>query len=305
MSEKNIRGESGGNGSSVHINAGDTDITVNIRHGGSGNVAASQSSGSSSQADAAERRRRKRNNLISLIIVCVCLLTIFIYFMDYYQITPSTRNRRALSPGTVAESGYYEDKAGWIDDKDTLLKGLAEFHETTGVLPYVYITGSVSGSTSPSRQEIDSFAAQLQSSLFSDGTHMLLVFLRSGSSYMTAYACGAEAALVMDTEAQNILNDCIARYYSGNYTNSEVLANAFTSAAGRMMRVTTSPFIVLLIMSAVAAVVIFLFLRRRKNEQEAEEEQERLETEEMLKIPLQKFGDSSAEELAKKYETKK
>jgi hypothetical protein len=134
---------------------------------------------------------------------------------------------------------------------------------------------------------------------------MLLVFAPSGDSYSTAYACEAQAASVMDGEACRIHDDYIARYFSySSYSNAQVLGSAFSSTSFRIMTATSSPWAVFLVAAAAAVVLIFFFVRRKKKEREAKAALDAQQVEEMLKIPLEKFGDQDIEELAKKYEDK-
>lgn len=218
-------------------------------------------------------------------------------------ITASTIVREPLPAGSVNETGYYTDELGWIQNKTELLNGMKHFYQKTGVQPYLYITDTVNGSHFPTSAELQSFAEGLYDQLFTDEAHILLVFFEynSNSQYMDWYICGTQAKTVIDQEAADILLDYIDRYYYDNsLTEDEFFSKSFSDAADRMMEVTTSPWIPVLIVLGAAAVVIVLFIwwRHRVKQKNLEAKQ----TEDMLNTPLEKFGDTEAEEAAKKYE---
>ena len=65
------------------------------------------------------------------------------------DITRSTVKREPLDKAYVNETGYYTDELGWIRSSSTLEKGMKDFYQETGVQPYLYITDTVNGTTSP------------------------------------------------------------------------------------------------------------------------------------------------------------
>ena len=66
------------------------------------------------------------------------------------------------------------------------------------------------------------------------------------------------------------------------------------------MTVTKSPLPTVFICIAVVAVAALAFVACKKRSEQKEREQQRAE--EILKTPLEKFGDQEVEDLAKKYE---
>lgn len=280
---------------------GDVEITVNIRHDGDrqedrNTVTAPRPS------DVLPKRSPKRRNwrAVYIVVMCFCVLGIISSFWSDSAFTPSTRERTALPPRAAAETGFYTDDAGWIDDERDLIRGLERFYDNTGVAPYVYITGSAAADISADR--LGDFADALYRELFFDEAHLLLVFLPSDDGFAYSFAAGTQAASVVDGEAESIIHDYLEMYYTYNYTNSEKLGDAFDSAARRMMRVTAPPFTVLVVCGAGAALATFLFIRWRKKQREAEDDLTTQEVEQLLSIPLEKFGDPEVEELVKKYE---
>ena len=219
------------------------------------------------------------------------------------SITGSTVAREPLPKGSVNETGYYTDEVNWIGNTTTLTSGLKYFYDKTGVQPYVYITDTVNGSHDPTYDELQAYANSLYDQLFTDEAHLLLVFFEyNPSDYMDYYVTGTQAKTVVDTEAGDILLDYIDRnYYNSSLTDEEMFSNSFHDAADRMMEVTKSPWITVFVIFGVFAVLIILFAwwahaKKQKN-------LEAQHTEQILNTPLEKFGDSEAEDLTKKYDT--
>lgn len=216
-------------------------------------------------------------------------------------ITGSTVTRVPLPPGSVNETAYYTDMLDWIGNRTTLQSGLKHFYQKTGVQPYLYITDTVNGSHDPSQAELEEFANGLYDQLFTDEAHLLLVFFEYDGKYMDWYVCGTQAKTVIDTEAGDILLDYLDRYYYyKNLTDEEYFSSAFRDAADRIMTVTRSPWIpVLLVLGLVfLAIILLAWWLSAKNQKNLEARR----TEEILKAPLEKFGNTEAEELAKKYQ---
>lgn len=217
------------------------------------------------------------------------------------EITKSTVVRKALPPGSVNETKYYTDELGWIGNETQLLAGLKQFYQKTGIQPYLYITDTVNNSHSPTASSLDGFANNLYNELFTDEAHLLLVFFEYNKSYMDRYVCGTQAKTVIDGEAADILLDYIDRYYYDNSLSEETFfSKSFADSADRIMTVTRSPWIIVFIImgGVVLVIILFIWWGHSKKQKNLEIKQ----TEEMLKTPLQTFGDTEAEELTKKYE---
>ncbi|WP_205076473.1 hypothetical protein [Trichococcus alkaliphilus] len=219
------------------------------------------------------------------------------------EITLSTVEREPLPDGSVTETDYYTDTIGWIGNRSELTSGLKHFYEKTGVQPYLYLTDDINGSTNPSMEDLENFANEKYNELFADEAHLLLVFFEyQPSMYMDYYVVGTQAATVIDTEAGDVLLDYIdSYYYDDNKTDEEFFSDAFRDSADRIMKVTRSPWIAVLIVFGVTILLALLFLwwRHAKKQKNLEAQQ----TEDILKTPLDTFGNTEAEELTKKYDT--
>ena len=219
------------------------------------------------------------------------------------EITASTVEREPLPKGSVNETAYYTDMLGWIGNRTKLESGLKHFYDKTGVQPYLYITDNINGNHSPSQSEMESFANGLYDELFTDEAHLLVVFFEYDERYMDWYVTGTQAKQVIDTEAADILLDYIDRYYyESGYTDEEFFSKSFSDAADRIMTVTRSPWITVFIIIGVVVLILILFIWWNKSKKQKNLEAK--QTEDILNTPLNKFGSTEAEDLAKKYEDK-
>jgi hypothetical protein len=218
------------------------------------------------------------------------------------EITLSTVEREPLPDGSVTETDYYTDTIGWIGNRSELTSGMKHFYEETGVQPYLYLTDDINGSTNPSMEELANFSDDLYDELFADEAHLLLVFFEyEPSMYMDYYVVGTQAATVIDTEAGDVLLDYVdSYYYDDSLSDEEFFSNAFQDSADRIMKVTRSPWIAVLIVFGVIILLTLLFLwwRHAKKQKNLEAQQ----TEDILKTPLDTFGNTETEELTKKYD---
>ena len=246
-----------------------------------------------------------------VVFLAICLILVGVFFLTAKLtgtqlfggtgITPSTVRREPLPAGSVNETGYYTDTLGWIGNEERLLQGMRYFYEKTGVQPYLYITDSVNGSHFPSQADLEDFAEGLYDRLFTDEAHLLLVFFEYGGYYMTRGITGVQAKTVIDSEAGDILLDYLDRYYyNENLSDEEYFSKAFHDAADRIMTVHRSPWIPVFITIGVGIVMVTAYAWWTQAQARKEEEARR--TEEILKTPLERFGNIEAEELAKKYE---
>jgi len=286
----------------------DYDITVTIHHHAKGDSNTGAVNPVQPNRPPKKRKKNRSKNAISIIILCFCFLSVISCFSSYATITPSTHARLPLIADVSTDAGFYDDTVGLIDNDYLLLSGMREFYKTTGVAPYLYITNSVDGISSPTAQQLDAFAAGLYDTLFDDQSHLLYVFVYTGGQYMETYYFGTQAATVIDAEAGSILSDYVSKYYDfDSYSTAQKFGKAFSEAGDHMMSVTLSPWVVLIVCLLASAVVIWLYIRRRKKEKAALKAQETEQLENLLKVPLEKFEDQpeyndKAEMLARNYD---
>lgn len=224
----------------------------------------------------------RTSNLIIAIVIIVMILIPAISSLttDFGSITESTVSREPLPAGSVVETDYYTDTAGWITNPSELESGMKYFYQKTGIQPYVYITEEVDGSRDPSDEQMDTFASSLYDELFTDEAHLLLVFQDADGHYYPWVITGAQAKQVADNEAVTILFDYIDRYYYDTSLSSEAFfSKAFRSTADRMMSKTISPFVIAVVCITAGFIVIIvanIISKVIKQKREADERTERI-----------------------------
>lgn len=263
-----------------------------------------------------------KRNKVSGIFTTLVVLIIFIIFMNVMfsfmragsmaemnsysvttdQITKSTTMREKLHLNLSDASGYVTDECGWIRNKTTLINGLQDFYNSTGILPYVYIIDNVDGDYDPSTEKLEQFAAEQYTALFSDEGHILLLFWDYGGAYEYVLWLGDDAAELMDQEACDILFDYIDHYYYAADTEEAFFAEAFSEAGERIMTITrsSSDRIFTIVLVIVICVLIAKIVRAAKDKK-AERERK---AEEILNTPLEKYGSKEdiLDDLESKYE---
>ncbi len=285
------RGGFGGYGGPRPIHTGPVIIHNAPRYGGGGNG-----------GNPHQPRRQGSGTVIATI--CIILVMLMLFFVviggaSNGEIQKSTYQREKLPASAVTETAYYTDEGGWFSNRSELESGMKAFYRETGVQPYLYL---LPNGTTTSTTELTSYAKELYPQLFSDEGHFLLVFCDDDyGSYNCGYVVGSQAKTVMDDEAVAILADYLDRYYNDySISEEEIFSKTFEDTGERIMTVTKSPLPVIVICFAVVAVAVMVFITLKKHREQKEREQKRAE--EILKTPLEKFGDKDVEDLAKKYE---
>lgn len=245
--------------------------------------------------------------LVAVVVIALFVMlfsqALFIFLPTNGSITASTVNREPLPAGSVVETDYYTDTAGWITNPSRLEDGMKYFYRETGIQPYVYITEEVDGSRDPSAEQMETFSSALYDQLFTDEAHLLLVFQDADGHYFPWVITGAQAKQVADNEAVTILFDYIDRYYYDSNLNSEdFFSKAFESTADRMMSKTINPMIIVVICITLVVVLIIISRIVMQKIKQKREEDERMER--ILKTDLSDQVNSSPElkDLEDKYQ---
>ena len=245
----------------------------------------------------------------ALVVLALCIILAVVggFGGSGGSVAASTVKREALPIDSAWETGYYTDELGWIADQGRLTAGMRDFYHRTGVQPYLYITGRVDGSDSPTAQQLGSFAQGLYQDLFTDGAHFLVVFQESQGMYAVGYCVGAQAGSVLDDEAVGIFRDYLDRYYyDSSLTDEEFFSTVFQKTGERIMTVTRSPWPVVagIFGLVLLAAVLYLWWKERAEERVRRARQ----VQEMLNTPLTTFGSDldgtgrdDAEDLAEIY----
>lgn len=245
------------------------------------------------------------------VVMMIVAFALFVFIMLFgfgscstdSSVAASTVERQPLPAGTVEQTAYFTDNDGdWISQPQKLEAGMRAFYQETGVQPYLYILPNGSATSTSALQQQ---SQQLYQQLFTDEGHFLLLFCDDGQgSYHCGYTVGAQAKSVMDDEALSIFASYLDRYYYDyNLTEEEIFANTYASTADRIMTVTPSalaeatPMIVIAGVIAVVLIVALVLMKRRQAK-----EREQIRQQQILATPLEKFGDSDLDDLAKKYQ---
>ena len=245
----------------------------------------------------------------TLVTVLVILIVAFFVFQLFTvaagggnigSVAASTVAREPLPAGAVDETGYYTDELGWIVDSGRLTSGMKDFYRQTGIQPYLYITDTIDGSHNITTENIAQYAEKLYGQLFTDEAHFLVVFCEYNGVYHVGYTIGAQAKSVLDDEALGIFRDYLDRYYYDDISEEEFFSKSFSDTAERIMSVTKSPWPMVFVVFGLLLLTALLYYwwKKRKEQQKLEHER----TEELLKTPLDSFGDTQAEALAEKYQ---
>jgi len=217
-------------------------------------------------------------------------------FNTVLLITSGKEQRTPLAKGTIIETSYYTDELDWINDESDLLTGMKHFYKETGVQPYLYITDDVGGEF---YEKVEDFAHDKYDELFEDEGHLLFIFWEQ-DYYNTYCLSGIAADTVIDADAREILLDKIDEYYWDSSLDEDAyFSKAFAEAADEIMAEPPSAVVSVLIPLIIFAAALAAEIIIRKKAKDAQREKE---LKEMLEKPLETFGDTEAQELAKKYE---
>lgn len=196
----------------------------------------------------------------------------------------STIERTAIQPEGPFDKDCIDDRAGWITDRNTLLRGMEQFYKLTGVQPAICITEEIDG-------DVEAFASARYDELVGHEKGVLLLFHEwAPSDWSSYYMAGKAAQTVMDTEACDILLDFVEAYYTSDMSEDEYFGAVFRETGERIMTVMPTvaskiPWIVcgaVVIALAVAAVSALRLKHKRDKERAAE-------TERILNTPIDRL----------------
>ena len=154
----------------------------------------------------------------------------------------STWQRKAIDKSLSEETAWYQDDNGgediWINSPSALEDGLQYFFERTGVRPYLRINTQETSAEvlEMTDEERFDYVEEMYGELFTDDAHALFVISDDGNeNWRYDDYIGAEALLVMDYEAINILYDCFDYYWTTDLEEEALFSNSFRDAADVLM----------------------------------------------------------------------
>lgn len=196
--------------------------------------------------------------------------------------------------------GYVTDQ-GFLKTTHRTEAALEEFYQKTGLPLYLYTIEDYGNSAST----CDAYAEELYGRLFSDETHILLLYCDNVDYW--AWWLGEKAAPHFSDKEINALIDEIYKYwYNDSYTNDEVMAKGIQSYTKELTSVgggaKTFAVIILLVGGVLFVGAILSYISKSGLEKRYKEEASALRTEQMLSKPLETFGNEEIENLKDKYD---
>lgn len=245
-------------------------------------------------------------------IIIIILIFIAISFMQTsyrknndYKITESTKQRQALN-GVVNKTDWYNDKIGWITNKNKLISGLEQFYNETGIQPYViFIPYSEEywNGTNFNATKADAYLEQVYANTFTDEGHFIFAYfecLNDSKAEMEGefrYLSGYTADTIMDSEAINILWGYFEKnYYNTSLSIEEMISTTFKETSKAIMSKPTNVWdfakVLISVVGIVLAISIIYLIIQNKNKREKEKEEY---TKEILSKPLETFGNDTSD----------
>ncbi len=228
------------------------------------------------------------------------------------NITKSNEKREKMdTSNTTYSNTWFVDELGWLGRGSKLRDGLESFYKKTGVQPLVYLAEYKEDYDFNNGTYMLNKAEELYKELFgSDEGHLLFVYYACKDDYpslmdgQVELICGKQTTIVMDENAQDILESCYWSYYNGDASISveEMLAKTFTKAGKEIMK---GPirirYVVIIIVSVVGAIVVISLLFKWWKARKAQKNKEAEDLEKILSKPLETFGKSDVDDLKDKY----
>lgn len=255
-------------------------------------------------------RPYRDNSLLSTIVTIIVILFILGTFISMAtssnsKIPKNTKERTALF-GVVNKTDWYQDDIGWVSNKSTLISGLEDFYNKTGVQPFIlfvpyspnYWNGSSINATAT-----DDYLETIYKSKFTDEAHFIFAYFQcknDSKSEMDGefrYLSGYSADTIMDNEAINILWGYFEKnYYDTSLSLEKMISNTFSETAKSIMSKPTNGWdfgiVFFVIIGAIVAIWIIYKIIKNKNQRAKEKEEY---TKEILEKPLETFGKDTSD----------
>lgn len=252
-----------------------------------------------------------RTSLASLIISIIIIIIFFSIISSMFSNVGQTieiknTTQREKLTGVVNKTDWYEDNIGWVSSKNTLISGLEDFYNATGVQPYILFvpySEEYWNGTSINPTVADQYLELVYSSKFTDEGHFIFAYFackNDSKSEMDGefrYLSGYSADTIMDNEAIEILWGYFeTNYYNTSLSMEKMISNTFSKTAETIMSKPTNGWdivkIAIIIIGVIVVIVILYKIIKNKNKREQEKEEY---TKEILSKPLETFGNDTSD----------
>lgn len=239
-----------------------------------------------------------------LTIIFIIIIIAIISSVDPNQIKNTTQREKIT--GVVNKTDWYEDNIGWVGNKNTLISGLEDFYNKTGIQPYVvlipysqeYWNGSSIHAT-----KADEYLESVYNSKFTDEAHFIFAYFECANDSKKEmngefrYLSGYSADTIMNNEAIDILWGYFeTNYYNTSLSMEKMISNTFSQTAETIMSKPTNVWdfviVAIVVIGIVVAIVVVYKILKNKHKREKEKEEY---TKEILSKPLETFGTDTSD----------
>lgn len=207
-------------------------------------------------------RRRSSNSSIIILLVIIVAYFLISRFTEASNITWSTVQRNKIEDTTAPTEFLTDETDGYITDEAALQEGIMTFYSRTGVLPYLYILKD--DTSVASYADLNERAQELYDETFTDEDHFLIVACNNGSEFIFTYIVGDDAAVLMDTEAISIFDDCIALYADEANLTTRV-SKSLDTGSTHIMQTGNMGYRNIIIIAIVVIAIGYMVWRYKKN----------------------------------------
>lgn len=133
---------------------------------------------------------------------------------------------------------WFDDQVDWIDDGETLVRGMWSFYSKTGVRPYLIIADNIDGMRDDFDSDaVESYMRSRYDELFDDDDSLILLFFEPYDDYHESYLLiGENASKVIDSSMERSLYMALDRWYTDDsLDDNQYFALVFTASADAIM----------------------------------------------------------------------
>ena len=223
--------------------------------------------------------------VIVIVLVIVIIYTFYSQNMINSNITKSTIERTKIESVEfdASKDKFYDDEISIVEDDSSLKTAADKFYDSTGVIPYIKF---LSNDTVYDNDQLTVLAEAFYIDTFTDDDHLAVFFQPNGTYGTAGYAAGGNAKKVMDSEAIQIFNDYLMKFYDERQSNNQTfMTNTLNYASQRIMTTaeyspSTIIFGIIILVILVAVIIYGIVKKQKEDEAEAENspENRRIET---------------------------